>query len=236
MQIDLPRVCREGGLTRVVCRLDERQKFCGDGIEVTGIETSIGEDALCRASTAIGKVGFAWGKSLTKLLWKLRGPSTAVHCTSKEARNNGRQVATDQRGAGGPADHLWDCLYHAVSLIVREEKELVLLNRAAKRPAELVLVIGTSFSRFEEIGSVQFGVPQKLEDVAMKLVRPRFGDDVNLPAAVIPVFRVEVVRQNTKFGNRIEIANRSGARQARLLHRYPVQDAAVRRFARPVAR
>ena len=55
------------------------------------------------------------------------------------------------------------------------------------------------------------GVAQKLEDIAVKIVTPGFGDDVDLSAAVLAVFGVEIIGENAELRDGIEIRNDGGA-------------------------
>ena len=75
----------------------------------------------------------------------------------------------------------------------------------------------------KEIGGIQVGVAEELESTAMILVRAGLGNHIDLAAAVITVFRVEVVGQYPELGDRIKVGNGSRSREARFLHRHPVR-------------
>src|ERR1700720_5017911 len=96
------------------------------------------------------------------------------------------------------------------SLIVAEKEKLIFLDRPAERAAELILLVGFTHGR-EEIARIECRIPQKFEDVTVNRVRPalrHYSDDT---AGIIAIFRVEVVRQNAKFRDGIEIRNDTGA-------------------------
>ena len=103
-------------------------------------------------------------------------------------------------------------------LIVAEEENFVLANRAAECAAELVLIEGPARGR-EIIARIEIRVAQELKTVAVKRVGAGFRDDVDLAATEFAVLGVKVVRQNTKLGDGIEIWDYRRAHCSRLLRR-----------------
>src|SRR5262249_54580090 len=76
----------------------------------------------------------------------------------------------------------------ASSLVSAEEEQLLFPDRPAKRTSELVTLQSVVRCR-EEISSVERSVAQELENIPVKLVRPRLGDCVYRRAGVQPVPR-----------------------------------------------
>ena len=83
-------------------------------------------------------------------------------------------------------------------MISHEEEELVLLDWAAKGPAELVLVQHRLWCTRrgrgikEIVVSVQRGVPEKFKSASVKVIRAGLGDDVDVGAGIAAVAGVIV--------------------------------------------
>ena len=95
------------------------------------------------------------------------------------------------------------------ALIVDEEEGLILNERASECSAKLILAEyrgGVAWVG-EVILGVQGSVAQKFEPASVEVVRARLGHDIDLTAAVVSVFRVEVIGDDAEFGNRIQIGN-----------------------------
>ena len=109
-------------------------------------ESNGGRRKQCGIDSIIGE----WGsqRDLPALIAKRRGyrcPITSEHLGSRHVCNNGSRLRADDR-----------------RLQSGEEKELVLLDGSADRPAELVALQTISFGR-ECIACVKYFVPDKLE-------------------------------------------------------------------------
>src|SRR5579859_2784538 len=78
---------------------------------------------------------------------------------------------------------------------------------------------------------IESGIAQELESAPMEPVRPGFSDYVDLTAAVISVSRVEVVGDDAKFRNRVEVGNDGGAVVPALFHVRTVDHETVGRLA-----
>ena len=89
----------------------------------------------------------------------------------------------------------------APALIVDEEKGFVLFDWAPESASKLVLLKDRSFIRGQRIVilGIEYGVAQEFESASMKLVGSGFGYDVDLSAAVVAVFCVEVVGDDAEF-------------------------------------
>ena len=123
----------------------------------------------------------------------------------KRARQIGQIAgAVLERGNGNLAGI--DSLRRSGSLIIGEEENLVLSNRAAERSAELVLIECAARGR-KVVARVEIGVAQEFESIAVKCVGAGFRDDVDLAAAELAIFRVEVVGENPELGDGIEVGN-----------------------------
>ncbi len=118
---------------------------------------------------------------------------------------------------GAPSDDFGDTYDFAIALVVRKKEDFVALDRTANCAAKLVLVVRAALSTGKIIRSVKIGVAQKFEDISVKLVRPGLRDHIDLAAAIIAVFGVEVVRNNPKFADRIQVRNCARTREAGLL-------------------
>jgi hypothetical protein len=130
------------------------------------------------------------------------------------------------------------CVYalrQSSALVIGEEKDLALSDRAAEGSAKLVL-IKCAAGRGEIVSGIEVRVAQKFKRVAMKLVGARFCDHIDLSAAVASVFRVEIAGKNAKLGNGIEIRNDRSARVHVFLGVAAVYDERIRKLALAVDR
>src|SRR5215469_14293637 len=101
-------------------------------------------------------------------------------------------------------------------------------DRSANRAPELVLMISTDLTgQIEVVPGIEIGVAQEFEQVSVETVGAGLGDDVDLPAAVVPVLGIVVVGQDPKFRDGIQVGNRSRASVTTFLHGRPVQKKAV---------
>ena len=96
------------------------------------------------------------------------------------------------------------------SLVVDKKENLVFLYRATKCSAKLVLNVNAA-SWGIVVPGIQVSVAQKVEGVAVKTVGSGLGDDIDLAAAVVAIFGIEVIGNNAKFGDRVQIWNERGA-------------------------
>ena len=110
--------------------------------------------------------------------------SACVACRRRE----GREVAGQHRRGRNKSNNVVRILPDHCALIATEEKYFVRDNRPAKRAAELI-----AFNRVagqgERIPRVEFAVPYKLEQIAVKIVRPRFRNQANRTGRFHPVLR-----------------------------------------------
>ena len=86
-----------------------------------------------------------------------------------------------------------------VSLIVAKKENLVFLYRAAESSTKLILLEISPSSSSEEVGGVEIGIAEKVERVSVKLIGSGFGDDIDLAAAEVSIFRVEIVGNDAKL-------------------------------------
>ena len=89
----------------------------------------------------------------------------------------------------------------APALIVDEDESFVFLNWAAESASKLILLKDGSWvggKRIVILG-IEDSVAQEFECASVKLVRPGFGYDVDLSAAVVSIFRVKVVGDDPEF-------------------------------------
>ena len=117
-------------------------------------------------------------------------------------------------------------LHHPVALIIPEEKYLVAFNRPAEGTAKLILMV-RSPRRNKIIASIQVGIAEKLEQVAVIPVGSRFRDDVDLPAAIVAVFGVEVIGDNAKLRDRVQVGNDRRTAETGLLHDRSIEEKSV---------
>ena len=64
----------------------------------------------------------------------------------------------------------------------------------------------------------------------MELVSARLRNNVNQPAAIVPIFSVKIVREDPKFRNRIEIGNHGRTVEFSFFDRSPVDHESVGLF------
>ena len=97
----------------------------------------------------------------------------------------------------------------ASSFIGREKESPILLDRPAESPAKLVLIefwllTGNTLQSREAVRiGVELRVPEKLVNVAMKVVGSRFCNHIHDRAGIAAVFGVKGVGQNTEFFNAV---------------------------------
>ena len=96
------------------------------------------------------------------------------------------------------------------SLVVAKKENFVFLYWATHCSAKLVLNVDAAGWGIV-VPCIQAGVAQKLEDVAVKAVGSGLGDDVDLTAAVVAVFCIEVIGNNAKLSDRVKVWNQRGA-------------------------
>src|ERR1700716_3427061 len=121
--------------------------------------------------------------------------------------------------------------------VVCEEEQLVFLDRPANGATEFVLVISPNLpDGVEVVASIQAGVADELEHISMQRVGARFGNHIDLAAAVVAVFGVVVVGENAELGQRVKIGNSCGATVAELLNDKAIEKKAVFRLTLPVDR
>ena len=91
-------------------------------------------------------------------------------------------------------------------MVVEEEKYLVANDGAATRRAELILVEDPSGRRIK-VSGIEVRIAHELEHITVKLIRTGFGHDVDLPAAVVPVFSSGVTGDDPELSNRVEVGD-----------------------------
>jgi hypothetical protein len=94
----------------------------------------------------------------------------------------------------------------------------------------LALLKGTAILR-EVVLRVQIRVPEELKEIAVQRVASGFGDDVNLSPTVPAVLGIEVVHQNPKLCDGIEIRDDRGSQAAVFLGVRPIHYISISRFA-----
>src|SRR6201997_4274310 len=124
----------------------------------------------------------------------------------------------------------------SVLLVIPEEEDLAFYDRAAHRSAKLVLVPWPSPVPIEIIRRIERGIAEELKDVAMNLIRPGLGYDVDLPTGEIPIRRVKVVRNNPKLRQRVQVWHHRRSRISVLLHRHAIQQIAIGRLPHAIHR
>src|SRR6202030_1757316 len=98
------------------------------------------------------------------------------------------------------------------ALVVGKEKQLIALDRSTYRTAKLILNEFWSGTRgTEKVAGIEGSIAIKFENASVKGVRSGFRDHVHLSAAVVSVLCVEVVSDNSKLFDRIEIGYHSSA-------------------------
>ena len=120
-------------------------------------------------------------------------------------------------------------------LIIAEKENLVLSDRAAERAAELVLIERAARGR-KIVARIEIGVAEEFENVAVKCIGAGFRDHVDLSAAEFAVFGVEVVGENPKLGDGIEVRNNRRAHVDVLFHVASIHDETVGEFPLAVDR
>ena len=86
-------------------------------------------------------------------------------------------------------------------MIVTKKENLVFFDWPADGSAELILLEISPSSSSEIVGGVEIGIAEKIEKVPVKSIGSRFCDDINLAAAEVSIFRVEIVGDDAKFGD-----------------------------------
>ena len=185
--------------------------------------------ALRRVRAARRVVRLARRHFVAEPLRQLIRPVLAVDVSGQRA-GRGREIA----GALLVGRHRNQSCFHALRraccLIVAEEEHLPLLDRPADRAARLVLVECRAVGR-EVVARVERRVAEELEPGAMKHVAAGFRDDVDDPAVVVAVLRIEVVGQQAELLDRIEVGHDRRAAVHVLLDIAAVDQEAVRAFA-----
>ena len=95
-------------------------------------------------------------------------------------------------------------------MVVDEKKRLVLSNWSPQRASKLVLVKSSSCGG-KVIARIQVGIAEKLEEITMKVVRPRLRNYVNVAAGIATIFGIEVTGENAEFGNGVQVRNDCGS-------------------------
>ena len=96
-----------------------------------------------------------------------------------------------------------------IALIVGEEEDFFADDGTAQSAAELILNECTS-SGGEIIAGVEIRVSKELENISVELVCAGFCNNVDLTTRVSPIFGVEVVGEDSEFGDRIKVGNNGG--------------------------
>src|SRR5439155_7682412 len=91
-------------------------------------------------------------------------------------------------------------------LVIEEEKDLVAQNRAATCRAKLVLVENSTVGGVKVPG-IEVRVAYELESVAVKLIGPGFGDNVDLPSAIVSVFGLGIAEHDPELGDEVEVGD-----------------------------
>ena len=86
-----------------------------------------------------------------------------------------------------------------VSLVIAKKENLVFLYGAAKSSTELILLEISTGSSGEEVGGVEIGIAEKVERVSVKLIGSGFSDNIDLAAAEVSIFRVEIVGNDAEL-------------------------------------
>ncbi len=120
-------------------------------------------------------------------------------------------------------------LRRASSLIIRKEENPIFLDRSAERAAELVLVECPASGR-KKVARVEVRVAHEFEGVPVKCVRAGFRHHIDLAAAELAVFRVEVIRQNPELRDGIEVRNDCRAHIDVFFHVASIHEECVRKF------
>src|SRR4029077_8335382 len=131
--------------------------------------------------------------------------SRRVRCSCREiARLRRRQLVitiVQERPVGNSSRH-GGSKNSPCALVIGKEEKLVALDRASHCGAKLVLNKLWSVSRRTEIvAGVKSRVAIKLENTSVERVRSRFCDDFHLAATVVPILRIEIVRDDAEFLN-----------------------------------
>jgi hypothetical protein len=111
---------------------------------------------------------------------------------------------------------------------------VIFANGAADGAAKLILLEGSPLAIVKVVSRVKVGIAQKLEDVAMELVRAALGDHIDLAAGKVAILGVEVAGQDTKLRERVEVGNDCCSAEAVLFDRKAVEQKAIGRFAHAV--
>ncbi len=107
----------------------------------------------------------------------------------------------------------------AKPLIIAEQEEAILFQRAAGRASELISAKGRNDALIERPRRIERAVSQKFKNRAMKLVRPGLRDDADLRPGALSVFGGIGVREHVKFADGIhaqQIAARSAGSNCKL--------------------
>ncbi len=172
--------------------------------------------ALGRADASLGVVGLSVGYGVTEFLGKNTGEVRTVDACAAVCgvgRDERRRLVTQTSGTIGRGRYGEElCLPDGLpgSLVVGEEEYFVPFDRTAHGSTKLVLNINSAGWGIV-VSGIQVGVAQKFEDVAVKAVGPGLGDDIDLAAAIVAIFCVEVIGNDAKLGDRVEVGNQCGA-------------------------
>jgi hypothetical protein len=120
-------------------------------------------------------------------------------------------------------------------LVIGEEENLVLSDGPTQRAAKLLSIVLCPF-RGKVVPRVQAGVPKEPERTPMELVVTGTGGDLNLTAAEVPVFRIEVGGEHLKLLNRIEVRHKGSAHVEVVLCRCSINGEAVCGLSLPTDR
>ena len=196
-----------------------------------------GENAGCGGASG-RVVGFAGGYRVSQPVREDAGPTSSAHGRGDRAsrRVGGYKRTRQIRQIAGLVLHRRNgnlarinSLGRASSLIIREEKDLILSNRTARRAAELVLIERPAGGR-KIVARVEVRVAREFKRIAVKCVRAGFRHDVDLAAAELAVFRIEVVREDPELRDGIEVRNDRRAHVDVFFHVASIHEESVRKL------
>ena len=103
-------------------------------------------------------------------------------------------------------------------------------DRSSDCAAELISMKGRT-REGEIVASIQIGEAHKLKNVTMELIGSWFCDDVDEPAHVVAILRIEIVRQDAELSDGIQTRNYRSSHVALFLHVSAVHHQAIGRLA-----
>ena len=100
--------------------------------------------------------------------------------------------------------HVAYCQRLPETFVIAEQKQLVFLQRAAQRAAELISPERRNGGPIEEVARVQIAIAQKLEQRSVQTIGAGLRDHADLRAGALAIFRAIGIGEHIEFADGID--------------------------------